>query len=736
MALHARGRTGGYSGYIGGADRAAPAPSGVREFESLLSSARCAPGSPWYDAARDCPRPSHNDLFGGTFAVQDCLPDAETTFHGSLVQALREGGVYGLSENRTRYSALYFDLDICGERAPVDVPTLRGLAALICEVVVRLAGKGNAEGHEGRTWREACSAVIATAPAQQQSGAGHEFEPGRGPEPLWKTGAHILFPDVVLDRASMARVAVAARDHVERTLGPRPPPCNAWADVFDTGVYRAGLRMLLVDKPGPCPHCHGAAPTAACGPARCRKGKVPMRRPYRPVAYLRGEDGADDAAALRMLLCNPVLALKRCSIRRPNAAHPAPLPPRFDDDAYFPPEPAPHGLDASPRGVAGSSAQGKAALTALLGPAPGVTRASVSRVVLLPSDARLKVLERAVRGYAPDGRFARLCVRGATANGAGTVFSVQVVGEGHRSCLNCLPGKVHSRAAVSFLVDAERGVSQRCTSRSDKRERATGRPCRDFAAPWRALPEELARALFGGIMRTAGPLPIMVTGDRVWLPPGTVVTAEEEARASEQAAPEPRRPPPVRLRVVPGRLQQEEWGDAEHDKGSEGAMQGRAGSAAAHTVLVENATVARPLAACPPGLEVGAPSLSLRDSGSIGDPRSELRSAPPFLPGPDPRRMDARMALPRSWVAGLASGGTPILASAAKPALAAKRPAPHETAETQDGPTRRRVAADPFAASLAPSAPLGVTRDAIAAAPPLGPSGAPLGVAPPAGTEH
>ena len=562
-----RGYAASSTGYIG-RERVREVPAGVREFEALLASARYTPaGRPWYDASRDCPRPSHNDLFGGTYAVQDGSPDAESTFHGSLVQALREGGVYGLSENRTRWSALYFDLDFCGEPAPVDVPALRGLVGLIREVVVRLAGRGAEEGwpaggpagrvaserdpggvqsrrdSEGE-WRAASSAIIATAPpvrvvaAEGGGGAG-----AAGEVVHWKTGAHIIFPDVVLDRAAMVRVAEAARDHVERTLGPRPAPCNSWAEVFDVGVYRAGLRMLLVDKAGPCPHCHGvgassgAPPLPACVAARCRRGKVPMRRPYRPVAYVRGEDGVDDPAALHVLLCNPVLALKRASIRRPNAAGPSPTTPRFDDDAMFSAEPPPHGLPVPTpaRGVAATSAQGKAALAALLGPPPGPPSShgsrsgapGVHRAVVLPSDPRTRMLEAAVREYCPDGRFARLHVRSATVNASGTVYGVQVVGEGHRSCLNCHPGKVHSRAAVHFVVDAELGVSQRCTSRSDKVDRATGRACREFAGPWRRLREELARGLFASAMELSGPLPLTIEGGRVWLPPGAVVDASE-----------------------------------------------------------------------------------------------------------------------------------------------------------------------------------------------------------------
>jgi hypothetical protein len=488
-------------------------PASVREFERLLRSARFASsGQPWYNAERDCPNPSHNDLFGGTYALQDRDPARNTEFHGMLVQALRDGGVYGFSENRTAFSALYFDLDICGEVQPVSIEAVRRLAALVREAVLDACCLSAPEASRMR-WRDASSVLAAVAPSSQQEAG------------LWKTGVHLIFPDIVLDREAMVRVALAAKVYVETTLGDRVPPANAWADVFDVGAYKAGLRMILVDKAASCPHCHGApvitdATRRECRRLRCRNGRIPQGRAYRPVFFMNGSRGAEDADYLSALRQSPVLALRVASIRRPNAVCFSPERPTFE---HLPPTLCP-----------GQSCDGGGTmklLTAALG-APTSKRLA-PKIMLIQTDQRLRLLERLVRTY--DARFASLVVRSATLNAAGTCYTVQVAGRGQHGCLNCLPGRSHSRATVMFLVDAEHGVTQRCTSRSDKLARMTGKSCRDFSAPWQAIRDErVGAALFRDLLARTTSLPIVVDQGRVVMPAAMIVTEEEAAAAEEE----------------------------------------------------------------------------------------------------------------------------------------------------------------------------------------------------------
>jgi hypothetical protein len=625
MSLH-RARAAGV-----GEPQEAPRPWAVSEFERFLASFRFDRSQPWYDHVHDCPTPSHNDLFGGTYRVPDHRPEVDTQFHGQLVAALRDGGVYGLSENRTHFSALYFDLDIGGERAPIELPVLRSLVVLIQDVVTRMAGASATPDHQS-LWNAAASAIVATAPPTPDGEFAYPDSPDRGPEKTWKTGAHIIFPDIALDRASMVRVATAAKEYVERTLGPRPPPCNSWSDVFDVGVYRAGLRMILVDKAGPCPSCNGV-PTEKCSEAtrkrcqtmRCKKGRVPQSRPYRPVAYIRGTDRSDDVALLRHMRANPVIALKRTTIRRPRLHSALPAPPIFDDEAYFL---AATAAVANPSAVSSQKAQ----IGSLLGEAP--LRPGM-RVLILSSDPRIKVLERLVREY--DRRFAALHVRNACTNQTGSTYTIQVGGQGQRACLNCLGGGQHSRSVVHFIADVEHGICQRCSSRSDKTLRSSGKPCRDFAGPWRRITDPaVSEALFGNV-KISKSVPLVVENGQVWLP-ASMILDEEEAEPSQQ------RP---RTRIVK-RTEQPVEPTAMLDPDCSPQLP----AVERHQAFIHGASVALPLRSTGPADAFG-PSLTL----------------------PSRTGADARQLLPSSWVV---------------PAKPRKRTASNELLVATEAPSKQR----------------------------------------------
>jgi hypothetical protein len=245
---------------------------------------------------------------------------------------------------------------------------------------------------------------------------------------------------------------------------------------------------------------------------------VASGRRYLPLACFRPPDAQLDTPAIRELRAAPVRSLGAFTIRRPRARSAAPLEPSFEDAEIF--SPVFDELQLAPgRRVTAGSAAGRAALEAVMG---GVLRGT-NTVMLLHTDPRLRHLETAVRGY--DVRFAHISVRSAVTNRVGTQYVVQVAGHGRHACMNCLPGLEHSRAVVQFVVDAERGVCQRCCSRSDKTQRATGKPCKEFAGPWvPCVPAPLAALLFGGVRTaTSGNLPLVVDNGRVWLPADAIV---------------------------------------------------------------------------------------------------------------------------------------------------------------------------------------------------------------------
>ena len=436
---------GGGSGGSGGAglhaSNSSSSGSAARAFEAWLRNgdrrwSSRSRGVPWWNADARCPSPSHQDLFGGMYDIGDASAEAEGEFRELLCAGLRDGLVSGLCENRTRYSALYFDLDFL-DHAQVPVERLVEVAAALRETVLLAAGPSEARSRE---WSRAASVIVATSPPQPHADSG-----------MVKSGAHLIFPGIALDYEGMLRMAIGCRRAAEARFGPRLPPLNSWADVFDLGVYRSGLRMLFVDKAGECAQCRskggggggGAAPSSSsssspsCADPGCRRGRVPTRRPYRPVAYLVGETGLTDDAMLSRLRRDWPFALSAASIRRPALRRPLPEPPRFDGCGWFPTQEqlSDEFGDRMDRPLAAPSSA-KAMIERAV--APGIAAAALlqpHRVHVLATDPRVSLLQSLVRAY-DLSRFAALVVRYAQFSPATSTYSVYVDGPGCRACMN------------------------------------------------------------------------------------------------------------------------------------------------------------------------------------------------------------------------------------------------------------------------------------------------------------
>ncbi len=488
----------------------------VQTFDKFLSahSYSIARHGPYYNPTTHAPNPSHNNLFGGMYKVEDSDPEVETEFHSLLLAAIRAGGVYGLCENRTAYSALYFDLDFKGPPPVPSLQDLRSIVVMIREVLHRLGGE---------LWRNESHAVVALSPEQTDRALG-----------LVKLGAHIIFPNIVLGYEDLLRVNLTCRDYVESMLGVRRAPANTWTDVFDTTMYRTGLRMLFVDKNKRCEVCsakaaatdsrsvgagsgrdRGSLAQPAVLPHKCTNGFVGQKRPYVPVLYWHARIG-EDFTMLTKLSKDPLFALHHCSIRRPHARRPCPSAPTFD--ATCPSIAETHvsaskakrelgkleeGVDRSGRGNALGFACPRA------------------QVFVEMSDSRILVLQGLVRRYEP--RFSQVTVRSATLNPALTTYTVRVSGHGRHHCMNCPSDAPHSRSTVLFVVDLKNGVAQKCTSRSEKVEsRVSGKPCRLFRGPWVQMEKSQRAVLFSGV-KTHTSLELIIDNDNVYIPDWNIV---------------------------------------------------------------------------------------------------------------------------------------------------------------------------------------------------------------------
>lgn len=479
--------------------------SHIVEFERFISSHRfklddanpsfyapCPDGSP-------VPVPSHNDLFGGMLKVDDRDSEVESAFHDLLVKALRSGGLYGLCENRTRFSAMYFDLDFKG----TDIVTTENLI-IITQAIRDVLHRAGAP--ESMT-----SAVIATSPPKQDA-AGE-----------YKCGAHLIFPDIILGYTTMVRINLASREHVETMFGPRlPPHGNTWTDVFDTSMYRTGLRMLYVDKNQMCLACQ----QKECNKAGCRNGFVGQKRPYTPVAYI-GSDGTSKASVLHQLLKDKVFALHRASIRRPNVRHETPAL-RLDDT--FPlVENIHRQLEGGPKQTCKRSATAKHTtkqITDALCEGNDnmrkvfVRSSRAQKVYITATDPRMRIMQTLVRAYEP--RFKQSLVQTAymlVPHGKPPSYVVTIKGHGRHNCMNRAGGP-HSRSTVYFSITME-GISQRCTSRSGKTDnRTTGKVCSMFGGPVRELEPSVRRILFDDHPEAVYVSNVLFDCGKVWLTAG------------------------------------------------------------------------------------------------------------------------------------------------------------------------------------------------------------------------
>lgn len=173
---------------------------------------------------------THYRMDGGKLAIDPILMDE---FLKQYANALDRGESLSVVERRTDIYKMHFDLDVL-DHAPW---TEADIHQTLQEIRVAMA-----ECFLPEMAAQLLRAVVLLAPPKQVND-------------MWKTGIHVIYPDLQVDSAmglTLRKVAVMRLNKLQRRL----EPLNSWDDVLDRSVHVAnGLRMVGSVKMSKCSLC-------------------------------------------------------------------------------------------------------------------------------------------------------------------------------------------------------------------------------------------------------------------------------------------------------------------------------------------------------------------------------------------------------------------------------------------------------------------------------------------------
>ena len=306
-------------------------------------------------------------LNGGTALIPD---DKYKTFLDLMADEISNGRQWSVHENATRYSRLYFDLDIIETEFAPNTELSKSTIHNWCYVIqqaaleffpqagilgndsekpekkdhvggqmivlsappvfatkqIKTSGARKQSSLSAKTWRDAERVALAqrtqqgSAPSQAQVLASLRQEqqetstPVSGEQATRKTGLHLVFPRIICDLNEMLQV----RAHVvERLRQEVPAPKGqTWDKIVDEQVYTgsAGLRMPGTLKVETCHVCKGDMKRRqTCDMCNGRPRSF-VNRPYKPLMVL-STFGASRKKLLEKLASSNEVTLKFCSIR-------------------------------------------------------------------------------------------------------------------------------------------------------------------------------------------------------------------------------------------------------------------------------------------------------------------------------------------------------------------------------------------------------------------------------------
>jgi hypothetical protein len=178
----------------------------------------------------NAPAATHYRMDGGKLAIDPVMMDE---FLKQYALALDRKEVISFVERRTDIYKMHYDLDVL-DTAPWNEATITYVLREIRNAMATCFPVDKA----GALFRM----VVLTAPPKQIGD-------------LWKTGIHVIYPDLQVDSVmglTLRKVAVMHLNKLERRVEPQ----NCWDDVLDRCVHVAnGLRMVGSVKMSKCINC-------------------------------------------------------------------------------------------------------------------------------------------------------------------------------------------------------------------------------------------------------------------------------------------------------------------------------------------------------------------------------------------------------------------------------------------------------------------------------------------------
>jgi hypothetical protein len=318
-----------------------------------------------------------------------------------------------------------------------------------------------------------------------------------------KTGVHLHWPELYVDRASSLHMRESIMAELQETFGKRVEPQNSWNDVVDQSVYGkagltkgkgSGLRMVGSRKTDVCTACKmkKKAPDGGTCMKCLGNGRLDTGRPYFPLLVLSGA-GRRDLAEEERYRCSFLQLVLDTKLRTPYET----LDALYADDGFKGlklvwalPAGAPAYIHA---GKARRAPKGATALTEaqLAKPAAG-PRSGGAREIIVNSSPEWDAIQGFVRSF-PGGRFARVLVSSITTNEKRTWYSVHVTGENSRFCHNI--DREHSSNRIHFYVTDE-GVVQRCHDAGERSAEMRFARCAEYSSNVHKVPDALVAVLF------------------------------------------------------------------------------------------------------------------------------------------------------------------------------------------------------------------------------------------------
>ena len=413
-------------------------------------------------------RITHVTFNGGKFSIPD---DREAEFLKWYAVSLSLNKYLWFVEQRTHIFRYYVDLDFM-QLVPLTERVIHATSVLVQRVIRNFFPETQREGLVTIAVQDKeriGEIIFKETPSENSLRAivcttNYKFINAKNGNPeMVKTGIHILWPNLYMDRERALDIRESIIAELEREFGKRIHPLNTWQDVVDCSVYGksstsggvggkgSGLRMLGSRKTEECPTCRGKSRgdkkkngEFSGGCDMClNNGKVDTGRPYYVLCVLNSFGSRDYEAEeyYRRDLGALIVDTKIRTTFQEAPKHPI----------YVVPERAPL------RVVDQSGVKKGTTATGARKPADAKLSSSTKQK-LQNSSLEWDLIHNVIRACA-NGTYKNTIITEITTNARNSQYIVHIGGESCRYCHNIK--REHTSNRIYFVVDSN-GVTQRC----------------------------------------------------------------------------------------------------------------------------------------------------------------------------------------------------------------------------------------------------------------------------------